>query len=197
MFWVDDELESNVRLDGIISVVDAKHLPGNLARHRPEAVRTSMFSHIVEHECCCVYMHQRISHNGVCEGCLFCMLLLRFQKQVIHQIAYADRLVLNKQDLGMTPLSLPVFTSHLMKIGVWLCCVSWTISARRANGRAKICIESNKCGSSHPRVYPFPSGCRPNSQHQVPPIIFEEISSYTLPTFQQRRSTIVSVTQGF
>lgn len=58
VFWVDPELESSVYLDGIVSVVDAKHFPRHLTS-----------------------MHELES------------------RQVIHQIAYADRIILNKMDL--------------------------------------------------------------------------------------------------
>lgn len=55
--WVDEELESSVYLDSVVTVVDAKNLHGHLHDFRSES------------------------------------------KQVIHQIAYADRIILNKKDL--------------------------------------------------------------------------------------------------
>lgn len=55
--WVDEELESSVYLDSVVTVVDAKNLRGHLHDFRSES------------------------------------------KQVIHQIAYADRIILNKNDL--------------------------------------------------------------------------------------------------
>lgn len=57
MFWVDEELESNIYLDSIVTVVDAKFLESHLHDHLPHS------------------------------------------RQVVRQIAFADRIVLNKVDL--------------------------------------------------------------------------------------------------
>jgi len=57
IFWVDEELESGVYLDGIVTLVDAYHLERHLREGSTEA------------------------------------------QQVVHQIAYADRIILNKKDL--------------------------------------------------------------------------------------------------
>jgi G3E family GTPase len=57
MFWVDEELEGNVFLDAIVTLVDAKYLEA--------------------------HMHNAHPHS----------------RQVVRQIAYADRVVLNKMDL--------------------------------------------------------------------------------------------------
>jgi G3E family GTPase len=58
MLWVDPELESKVYLDGIIGLVDCRHLAAHLADGQPES------------------------------------------KQVLNQLAFADRILLNKTDLG-------------------------------------------------------------------------------------------------
>jgi G3E family GTPase len=57
LFWVDEELESNMYLDGIVSLVDARMLEGHLKDEQPHS------------------------------------------RQVVRQIAFADRIVLNKVDL--------------------------------------------------------------------------------------------------
>jgi G3E family GTPase len=69
MFWVDPELESSVYLDGIVSLVDARNFLSHL---RPPAANGA-------------------SGGGDADT-------LEAQ-QVIHQVAYADRVVLNKLDL--------------------------------------------------------------------------------------------------
>ena len=84
MFWVDEELECNVYLDGIIALVDAFHLQHNLnfAHKNPEAV-------------CCPLLSW-VARFAVVDG--MCVEIV--QKQVIHQLGYADRILLNKTDLG-------------------------------------------------------------------------------------------------
>jgi len=57
MFWLDDALQSNITLDGIVSVADASYLDSHLADGQPQA------------------------------------------RQVVHQLAHADRILLNKTDL--------------------------------------------------------------------------------------------------
>lgn len=39
MFWVDEELESNLYLDCIVSLADAKHLPGHLTKDASESLQ--------------------------------------------------------------------------------------------------------------------------------------------------------------
>jgi len=73
MFWVDPELESSVYLDGIISLVDARNF---LAHLRPPPTAGAAVDGQVPGDA------------GSLEA-----------QQVIHQVAYADRIVLNKLDL--------------------------------------------------------------------------------------------------
>jgi len=74
MFWVDPELESSVYLDGIISLVDARNFLAHL--RPPPAVGAAAADGQVPGDA------------GSLEA-----------QQVIHQVAYADRIVLNKLDL--------------------------------------------------------------------------------------------------
>ncbi len=69
LFWVDPELESSVYLDGIVSLVDARNFLGHL---RPPSSTAGAPA----------------GDAGTLEA-----------QQVLHQIAYADRVVLNKLDL--------------------------------------------------------------------------------------------------
>ena len=77
-FWVDPELESTVYLDGIVSVVDAK----NFMSHLKTESETSMTA---------------ASASGIATEADASPSLEA--QQVIHQVAYADRIVLNKLDL--------------------------------------------------------------------------------------------------
>mmetsp|Transcript_36199 Transcript_36199/g.58130 ORF Transcript_36199/g.58130 Transcript_36199/m.58130 type:complete len:333 (+) Transcript_36199:120-1118(+) len=63
MFWIDDELESDIYLDGVLSVVDAKYLTHYLKHDKAEQLNDAQ------------------------------------SLQIIHQIAYADKVLLNKLDL--------------------------------------------------------------------------------------------------
>ena len=58
-FFMDDEISENYRLDGIITVVDAKHIMEHLQEEKPEGV----------------------------------------ENESVEQIAFADRIILNKTDL--------------------------------------------------------------------------------------------------
>merc|ERR1719316_1695418 len=58
-FFVDDEIKEKFRLDGIVTVVDAKHLVQHLDEEKPEGV----------------------------------------ENESVEQIAFADRIILNKCDL--------------------------------------------------------------------------------------------------
>jgi G3E family GTPase len=62
-FFVDDEMASQLRLDAIVTVVDAQHLVAHLDDHRPEGV----------------------------------------ENEAVEQLAFADRVVLNKVDLVDDP----------------------------------------------------------------------------------------------
>lgn len=58
-FFVDEDIQKNYKLDGIITVVDAKHVMEHLAEEKPEGV----------------------------------------ENESVEQIAFADRIILNKTDL--------------------------------------------------------------------------------------------------
>ena len=68
--WVDDELESQLRLDGIVTVVDAKHIDRHLSHHQ-------------EH-------HHHADDDD--DGC--------HPEEAFRQICVADRLLINKTDLA-------------------------------------------------------------------------------------------------
>ncbi len=65
-FFVDDEVASQLRLDAIATVVDAKHLVTHLDDHKPEGV----------------------------------------ENEAVEQLAFADRIVLNKVDLAHSEIEL-------------------------------------------------------------------------------------------
>ncbi len=58
LFWLDDELESNIALDGIIAMVDAVHLEQNVKEQRGEAV--SAMSYDMQH----MYVRMRSAANA-------------------------------------------------------------------------------------------------------------------------------------
>uniref|UniRef100_A0A7S4LDA5 CobW C-terminal domain-containing protein n=1 Tax=Eutreptiella gymnastica TaxID=73025 RepID=A0A7S4LDA5_9EUGL len=76
-FWVDEALESSIFLDGVITVVDAKNIAGYLATPKAHTNESSTVATEAQQE-----------EDGV-GGFL----------EATQQIAYADKLIINKADL--------------------------------------------------------------------------------------------------
>ena len=105
-FFVDDDIQKSYKLDGIITVVDAKHITEHLEEEKPEGrvvffgpkldwnsrysyvcgfikvlkVCIDLLLGIVDHQSCFGF------HQGV-------------ENESVEQIAFADRIILNKTDL--------------------------------------------------------------------------------------------------
>ncbi|MFH8387657.1 CobW family GTP-binding protein [Kitasatospora sp. NPDC018058] len=74
-FFMDDEISSQLRLDAIVTLVDAAHVLDHLTETKPEGV----------------------------------------ENEAVEQVAFADRIVLNKTDLA-TPEQIAEVTSHIRAI---------------------------------------------------------------------------------
>eukprot|EP01132_Coremiostelium_polycephalum_P002438 gene2438-3008_t len=88
--WVDDELESPIYLDGIVTIVDAKHLDKHI-----EKSKQNTMTNVVEHS----------TSSGT-----------SYSSEVERQICFADVILLNKIDLVQDPVQLNSIESRIHTI---------------------------------------------------------------------------------
>ena len=106
-FFVDDDIQKSYKLDGIITVVDAKHITDHLEEEKPEGCVIWMLGLKLD-------WHFRNSRAMVlikilkeCIDLLVDVVDLQYsgffhqgvENESVEQIAFADRIILNKTDL--------------------------------------------------------------------------------------------------
>lgn len=98
--WVDEELESQLRLDGIVTVVDAKYISRHIHRGGQEGQTFQEGSHLERGK---FRGAERVTSDvsNVRENlrCPVAREEVYFREEAFRQICVADRIVLNKTDL--------------------------------------------------------------------------------------------------
>ena len=93
-FFVDDTAKSAFRLDGIVTLVDAKHIEQHLDEEKPEGAENEA----VEQVACCMHTYITYTHTRM-PACMHTCTHACMHARVHMQVAFADRILINKTDL--------------------------------------------------------------------------------------------------